>query len=811
MKRLIFLLVAVMGLFFTITAHPITRETAKDIASKFMETNDLHLVSIYKTDRNDTAFFVFNTTDGFVIVSADDCETPIIGYSHESRFDPENVPAQMQGFLQDFVKRIQYGIENQIVANNKTANQWELAKTHKRHYDSKAAQAIPPMLTDYWHQGCLYNTLCPELDGPCGHAKVGCVAMAMGQIMHYHNYPAIGWGSTSYYNLESLISANFGNTTYDWANMTDSLTDTSSQAQINAVATLLFHCGAAVKMRYSADNSLAITTDIPVAMLRYFNYSRQVRLERRDQYDEDAWAALLKDQLDRHQPVLYIGSGTESHAFVCDGYDDNGLFHFNWGWGGTGNGYFALNNLNPNGNDFNNGNSAIVDIIPQYDPCHIEASVFPLEAGIVQGVGDYHIGEQCTLQARPAENALFKYWKKDGNFMQASPIHRFTVVDNTAGFEAVFSFMDINQITASPTNDGDGQHESCVSLTWDYPDPEWNIIKQFENLGHQKSVVTDGTYIYTYRNNSSDTLPYFGKYTMDGELLEMFDIDGCRPTGMTFDGTYFYYFSDKEVYNLNYLYRLDLANKTVIDSTYLGGPYYLLSYDSDQDAFWCCPSIAQKLTLINRQGEILYIGPMMQTSTYGIIDGIDYFVAKDGNPHLIICSSGFIDYDITENALSYINTSLGGIHDGTTIGKYNGKDALFVVVNTYSMGSYVVIIEIKNQFAQVLGYRTYRSDNEGNTITLANELSGSSYIDSTWTELSPGLYRYGIRSVFANGTESETIWTDYIEKKGYGLPENEQEMEPKVVKTIENGQIVIIRDGRRYNLLGQPVKPTKLF
>ena len=802
------ILFALLSLFLSSVAHPVNQKTAQAIASKFMGASDVQLVSIYKTDRNDTAFYVFNTTDGFVILSADDCETPIIGYSYEGRFDPNNVPVQMQNYLQDFVERIQYGIENQIVANNKTAHQWELAKTHKRQYNSKATQVVPPMLTDYWHQGCLYNALCPELDGPCGHAKVGCVAMAMGQIMHYHNYPVTGWGSMSYYNLGSLISANFGNTTYDWASMTDSLTDASSQAQIDAVATLLFHCGAAVRMKYSADNSLASTTDIPNAMLRYFNYSRQIRLERREQYDDDAWAELLKDQLDRRQPVLYIGSGSASHAFVCDGYDDNGLFHFNWGWGGTGNGFFALNNLNPNGNDFNNANSAIVDIIPQYDPCHIEASAFPLEAGIVQGVGDYHIGEQCTLHAMPAANALFKYWKKDGNFMQASPIHRFTVIDNAAGFEAIFSFMDVDQITASQTDDGDDQHESCVSLTWDYPDPEWNIIKQFENIGHQTGVATDGAFIYTFSNSSSDTLPYFRKFAMDGELIEMFDIDGCRPTDMTFDGTYFYYFSDKELYNLNYLYRLDLANKTVIDSTYVETPFYFLTYDSDHDAFWCCPSIAQNLTLINRQGETLSTGPTMQTSTYGYIDGIDYFVAKDGNPHLIICTSDIIDYDITENTLSYINTSFGGIHDGTTIGKYNGKDALFIAVNTYSTGSYVIIREIKNQFAKVVFYRIYRSDSEDNTITLANETIGSSYIDSTWNGLSPGLYRYGISSVYANGTESDIIWSDFIEKQGFGLLENEQEAEAKVVKTIEDGQIIIIiRDGRRYNLLGQPVKP----
>ncbi|MBQ8958178.1 MAG: Spi family protease inhibitor [Bacteroidales bacterium] len=103
-----------LGAFLTSLARPIDLQTAESIATKFMGTNNLHLVSTYKTDENAASFYVFNTSDGFVIVSADNCETPIIAYSHEGRFDPENVPVQMQDYLQAFVERMQYGIENQI-------------------------------------------------------------------------------------------------------------------------------------------------------------------------------------------------------------------------------------------------------------------------------------------------------------------------------------------------------------------------------------------------------------------------------------------------------------------------------------------------------------------------------------------------------------------------------------------------------------------------------------------------------------------------------------------------------------------------
>ena len=184
--------IIVFGLYLSSTANPVELQTAQSVAAKFMGTNDLQLSAIYPTDNNIAAVYVFNTADGFVIVSADDCETPIIGYSHEGRFDPNNVPVQMVGYLQDFVDRIQYGIENQIVADEVTARQWQLVKATGQLNGNKAAKSVGPLLTDKWNQGCRYNSLCPEMGGPCGHAEAGCVAIAMAQIMHYWGYPTTG-------------------------------------------------------------------------------------------------------------------------------------------------------------------------------------------------------------------------------------------------------------------------------------------------------------------------------------------------------------------------------------------------------------------------------------------------------------------------------------------------------------------------------------------------------------------------------------------------------------------------------------------
>ena len=188
MKKPFLLSLAIFGFFLASIARPVSLQTAQSVASMFMGTDDLQLVTTYPTDKTTPAFYVFNTTNGFVIVSADDCETPIIGYSHEGRFDPNNVPVQMQDYLQDFAERIQYGIDNHITADETTARQWELAKTIGRLNAHKSTKSVAPLLTEQWHQGCLYNSLCPAMTGPCDHAEVGCVAVAMGQIMHYWKY-----------------------------------------------------------------------------------------------------------------------------------------------------------------------------------------------------------------------------------------------------------------------------------------------------------------------------------------------------------------------------------------------------------------------------------------------------------------------------------------------------------------------------------------------------------------------------------------------------------------------------------------------
>ena len=807
MKKYTLLSIAVFGLFLNTFARPVDVETAKAIASKFMGSDDLQLATTYTTEKNETALFVFNTTNGFVIVSADDCETPILGYSNEGRFDPNDVPVQMEDYLQDFVARIQYGMENHIDADELTARQWELVQTTGRLNNRKDTKSVAPLLTELWHQGCLYNSLCPTFSKiPCGHAEVGCVAVAMGQIMHHWRYPTTGWGSHGYSNAGLTLSADFGNTTYDWEHMPDSLTETSSDVEIEAVATLLFHCGVSVDMKYTTNGSGADSGVVPDALIRYFNYSRRMHIEKRSDYDDEEWLSMLENCLNQQRPIFYGGKGSQgSHAFVCDGYDGNGLLHFNWGWG-RANGYFALGNLNPIGYSFNNNNFAIFDIIPEYEPCIVEATAYPLTAGTIEGTGDYHIGEQCTLTAIPSENCEFYCWKRNGQILSNEPAFTFNVEDTIINIEAHFSCFSVSQITANYSPDTSNPNSPNVRLSWHRADNEWIPIKQFEIQG-ENSVASDGEYIYTCYATEWDYPLAFGKYTMDGDLEEQFIVkDEFYAFAMTNDGNYFYCGNNTTwlLEESRRLYCIDFANKRIIDSIDTGMEFLCCAYDSENDGFWLSKfnlsSYKSELTLVNRQGQRIAKSPKINNG----IRGTGYIIAKDGNPHLLVLIEGGVvyDYDITNNRFN--DNPLLVFDDGhifgCSIGKYDGKDALFAVID-----SNVRIYEIKSALSQIIGYRIYRADNEGNTVMLADEVCGSEYLDTTWNEATAGVYRFGISEVYANGVESEIIWSDTIVKTDIGIPEDECDhvADPSVQKVVEDGKMVIIKDGKRYSVSGQ--------
>ena len=114
---------------------------------------------------------------------------------------------------------------------------------------------------------------------------------------------------------------------------------------------MMRYCGQGCKMQYSPQVSLAYDQAMVEAFIKYFGYQNTVRVSHRMYYSIDGWEDLIYSELANGRPVAYGGASENGgHSFVCDGYDGNGLFHINWGWGGDSDAYFSLSVLNPYNN-----------------------------------------------------------------------------------------------------------------------------------------------------------------------------------------------------------------------------------------------------------------------------------------------------------------------------------------------------------------------------------------------------------------------------------------------------------------------------
>lgn len=202
---------------------------------------------------------------------------------------------------------------------------------------------IPPMIKTEWGQQAPFYYKTPIINGE--HAKTGCVATAMAQVINFHKYPI--HGKPDIFSFDNF-SFDFGNTTFEYSLMNDSYNETADEAEpsVQAVSTLMYACGVTVNMNYGVDSSSGNFSMIPSALNNWFLYpSEGMGLLLKDYFTTEEWEEIIYDELASGRPVLYMGgNGESSHVFVCDGYKD-GKFHMNWGWYGEKNGYFSLSNL----------------------------------------------------------------------------------------------------------------------------------------------------------------------------------------------------------------------------------------------------------------------------------------------------------------------------------------------------------------------------------------------------------------------------------------------------------------------------------
>lgn len=417
-KKLIFPLLACVATVANADVVPV--DNARQLAADFFSASSQDRLA--STDALELAFtggtashplyYVFNAHDGhgYIIISADDCTTPVLGYSLEGRYDASAVPPAMRWMLQ--------GLENEIKAA--PGFQHPVSQADRRRLVRRAAAGNERILleTPQWRQESPFNRHIP------GNALTGCVGTAMAMIMKYHEYPERGTGS---YNGVSFDVA------YDWANMRmDAYRSGYTEAEAEAVSTLIYHTAASIGTQFGYSGSSAYEVKVPAALINYFGYDPGVSYKKRSETATQAeFDFLVENEIREKRPVLYCGQDvTSGHAFVVDGYDPlTRMIHVNWGWGGAdGNnngGWYASTALNPTvsqSHSFNNLTTIIYNIKPgngsntSWSPLHITAD--GRQPGMSSDLdGDLVAGKEFVVRAGNIKN--LSYDRFSGKFAVA--------------------------------------------------------------------------------------------------------------------------------------------------------------------------------------------------------------------------------------------------------------------------------------------------------------------------------------------------------------------------------------------------------
>ena len=293
-----------------------------------------------------TCYYVFaNGEDkGFTIVSGDDRMPEVVGYSAQGTYDPDHLPANYVGFMKAYQETVEALLKGdaQVSGGLAEARQWRAERA--------GTAAVAPLLGGIkWNQRAPYNNMCPLYDGT-NRSVTGCVATAMAQVMMYHQYPKALKATIKAYTTKSKgigIPEISSGAIYDWDNMLPDYSQSDyTSAQDDAVAKLMYHCGAAVKMDYGPSSGANVT---PAILATYFGYDADLMQDlTRTCFSLQQWMTLIDNELKAKRPILYSGQSSDGgHEFVCDGSDGKGLYHINWGWGGYQDGYFDLTILQP--------------------------------------------------------------------------------------------------------------------------------------------------------------------------------------------------------------------------------------------------------------------------------------------------------------------------------------------------------------------------------------------------------------------------------------------------------------------------------
>lgn len=464
------------------------------------------------------SYYVFPNANskGFTIVSGDDRLPEIVGYSSQGSYDENNLPEGFISFMkayQNLYNKVNLG-DAEALKNLAEIKAWR----NKKNASAASTSAVAPLLGNIeWDQTSPYNNMCPRYDS-VHVAATGCVATAMAQLMAYYKYPKqLKADIPGYVNRWNGIPMEIPTITreegvYDWDNMLPKYNKeaNATQQQKDAVAKLMYHCGAAVQMNYGPESAAAVSA---TKLAKYFGYDADLMMDlSRSSFTLDKWMQIIDTELAAGRPVLYGGQASDGgHQFICDGKDGEGLYHINWGWSGSQNGYFDLSLLNPEKGGTGSGNST-----EGYNRlCSMTIGIAP-DNGVVDAplatvpdikAMNYGFLETTTKDTRENPDEAFDFWldyglgnqtyqafsgyvalgilQKDGSYRIVSQKAHINV-DPIPG-EGMISVVDVNfrvneafevgTVTLCPLYSKDGENWTLCDIPSSFPSVMLKITK----------------------------------------------------------------------------------------------------------------------------------------------------------------------------------------------------------------------------------------------------------------------------------------------------------------------------------------------
>lgn len=366
MKHISLIALLLLVLSASAFAQKVSENEAATVATNFFQhksgRTSLGMESLQTTSLRSSSpnYYIFEPADGqgYVLVAANKAAYPILGYSLDHSFPTDNMPDGMQYLLQCFDEQLDYVKTNRISATPELLSLWKQSGIEQ----TESILSVAPLLQSNWNQGFPYNNETPT-NASGTHALTGCVATAMAQLMNYWNFPSQPTATSFICNTDlnpfdpdSDVDGTWCRWVgggYNWGLITDNYNNTSTADQRAEVAKLMYDCGIGAQMDFGTNVSNATADHAAYAMDVWFGYSDCPVYVRSD-YSTYDWVSIMKSNLNSGRPMYYGGDnrtmpggpGT-GHAWVVDGYDSSNKFNMNWGWGGTGNGYFSLTAITP--------------------------------------------------------------------------------------------------------------------------------------------------------------------------------------------------------------------------------------------------------------------------------------------------------------------------------------------------------------------------------------------------------------------------------------------------------------------------------